>query len=177
MFNRVRRMIIDAICIVVFYILQTTICNWILPYTATPNLLLILTMSIGLLRGRIEGMFVGLFSGLILDVFSGDMIGFYAVIYMYIGFLNGILKKSFVSDLPLFPMFICGISEIMYHIYIFVFNFLIRNRLNFIAYWHGVIMPEIVVTILANILVYWFILGGNNMLERKEKEGATKFVL
>lgn len=175
--NKVRRILLIAICICLCYLLQTTVCSWMLPYTAAPNLLLILTMSMGLLRGKVEGMFVGVFCGLILDVFSGGLIGFYTMVYMYIGYFNGILNKSFVSDLPLLPMALCVASELIYHIYIYIFNFLIRNRLNFIVYWQDIIMPEIVVTILANILVYWLILRGNSILERKEKAGVSKFVL
>lgn len=176
MVKSIRRIVVMAAFILVFYLLQTTICTWIFPHTAVPNLLLILTLSVGLLRGRIEGMFAGFFCGLVMDIFSGGMLCFYSLIYMYIGYLNGILRKSLVSDLPLLPMLLCGLSEVLYHIYIYIFSFLLRNRLDFTVYLEDVVMPELIVTILAGILFYGMILAANHVLEKKEKEGASKFV-
>ena len=37
----------------------------------------------------------GLICGLLVDIFFGDVIGLYALIYMYIGFFSGLFKKMF----------------------------------------------------------------------------------
>ena len=44
--------------------------------------MLIITASFGFMRGPREGMFVGFASGLLIDIQHGDMIGFYALIYL-----------------------------------------------------------------------------------------------
>ncbi len=176
MIKSMRRVFVAAALIVVFYVLQTTLLHWIFPHTAPPNLLLILTVSAGLLRGRKEGMMTGFFCGLLADVFSGGMLCFYSLIYLYLGYFNGILRKSLVSDLPLLPMLLCGLSDLFYHIYIYTFSFLLRNRLDFTVYLEDVVMPELIVTIAAGILFYGILLAINGALEKKEKEGASKFV-
>lgn len=50
---------------------------------ATPNLLLILTFSIGFIRGTKEGMGVGFFCGLLMDFALGLIIGYYELIIDY----------------------------------------------------------------------------------------------
>ena len=37
---------------------------------------------------------VGFFSGLMIDLFYGSLFGFYALLYMYIGYLNGVFLQS-----------------------------------------------------------------------------------
>ncbi len=50
------------------YLLQNNIFAVSPLISATPNLLLILTFSIGFIRGKTEGMLVGLFCGLLMDM-------------------------------------------------------------------------------------------------------------
>ena len=47
-----------------------------------------------LLKGRRAGLIFGFFAGLLIDLFNGyeNVIGINALIYMYIGFVNGIFK-------------------------------------------------------------------------------------
>ena len=54
-----------------------------------PNLLIVLTASFGFMRGEKNGLLIGFFSGLLVDIFFGSVIGFYALVYMYIGYANG----------------------------------------------------------------------------------------
>lgn len=42
-----------------------------------------------------EGLWVGFFCGLLIDIFFGFYLGGYALLYMYIGYINGLFKKDF----------------------------------------------------------------------------------
>ncbi|MFQ9510991.1 MAG: rod shape-determining protein MreD [Lachnospiraceae bacterium] len=170
-----KRIIITAVIILSAFLLQTTVFQWI-PYIETvPNLLLIITFSIGFMRGRKEGMAVGFVCGLLLDLFYGDILGFYTLAFVYIGYFNGILSKFLVTDIVLLPMGLCLFSGLLYNLYIYIFGFLIRRRLDFISYVNTVILPEIILTLLATILLYGILLIINRKLEEYEKKGATKF--
>ena len=81
--------IILFITIIVCFLLQCTVMDRISIGSITPNLLLILCVSMGLMRGRKVGLWAGFFSGLFVDLFYGSLFGFYALIYMYIGYMNG----------------------------------------------------------------------------------------
>lgn len=58
-----------------------------------------LTVSFGFMRGKKEGMFVGFFCGLLIDIFYGSMIGFYALIYMYMDFAMAFCIKPFLMKM------------------------------------------------------------------------------
>ena len=99
-----RRKIIEALLIIVCFILQCTVFQTLSIASIVPNLLLILTVSFGFMRGKKEGLFVGFFAGLLLDIMFGTVIGFYALIYMYIGYLNGFFKRIFFPDEVKLPL-------------------------------------------------------------------------
>ena len=75
--------------ILISFLLQCTLLHVISIGSITPNLILILCISMGLMRGRKSGLWTGFFCGFLVDMFYGSVFGFYALIYMYIGYLNG----------------------------------------------------------------------------------------
>ena len=81
------RIIVLGILIVINFTLQSTLFGFHDINSITPNLLLILTMSFGLMRGRREGMLVGFFSGFLVDSFFSSVLGPYMLLYMIIGLL------------------------------------------------------------------------------------------
>lgn len=40
-------------------------------------------------------MYIGFACGLLLDIFGSGILGFYALLYMYIGYINGCFRKMF----------------------------------------------------------------------------------
>ena len=84
-----KRKIILAVAVILCFVLQSTVFQALSFASIAPNLLIVLTASLGFMRGRKEGMLVGFFSGLLLDIFFGSVLGFYALLYMYVGYING----------------------------------------------------------------------------------------
>ena len=54
-----RRKVIIAVLIIVTFILQTTIFQTLAVASVAPNLLLILTVTFGFMRGKKEGLWIG----------------------------------------------------------------------------------------------------------------------
>lgn len=159
-----------------FVFIQVTLINTI-PYIETaPNLLLILTFSVGILRGSTEGILTGFVAGLLSDMFVGQYLGFTSIPFMYIGYLSGFPYQRLTIDVPIVPVIASFIAEFCYHFYIFVFRFVIRNRLNFGLYFQTIIMPEMVLTIIFSIILFGLLYYGNQYLEENEKRSALKFV-
>ena len=98
--------IILFITIIVCFLLQCTVMDRISIGSITPNLLLILCVYMGLMRGRKVGLWTGFFSGLFVDFFDGSVFGLYALIYMYIGFISGYAFRSFYDDDLKVPLFL-----------------------------------------------------------------------
>ena len=158
--------------ILVAYLLQSTMIR-ILPLGGVaPNFLIILTSSIGFMKGKKEGMFVGFFSGLIIDVLFGGLIGFYAMVYMIIGYLNGFFASIFYPEDVKLPLVLISSSELVYCFIIYVFRFLIQGKLRFGYYFLHIILPEIVYTIFVTIIIYKAILNINEWLEDLERRNA-----
>ena len=84
--------------ILISFLLQCTLLHVISIGSITPNLILILCISMGLMRGRKSGLWTGFFCGFLVDMFYGSVFGFYALIYMYIGFLSGYAHRICYDD-------------------------------------------------------------------------------
>ena len=125
-----RRKLILAVLILLAFVLQGTVFQTLSIASIVPNLLLILTVSFGFMRGKKEGLFVGFFCGLLIDIFYGNMIGFYALIYMYIGFGNGFLYKIFFDEDVKVPMVLVAVSDIAYGVIVYGLQFMMADSLS-----------------------------------------------
>ena len=63
----IKKRILPVVMILAAFLLQTTVFQSIKLAGAVPNLLLVLTITYGYLRGRTSGLVIGFFSGLLLD--------------------------------------------------------------------------------------------------------------
>lgn len=68
-----------------------------------PDCLLALLVSLGVLLGQGEGLFLGLAAGLLSDVLFGRAIGLGAAAYMLAGLAGGIFYKKFYADNIVIP--------------------------------------------------------------------------
>ncbi len=171
-----RRKITVFLIISICFLLQCTLFQVLSFASISPNLLIVATSSFGFMRGRKEGMWIGFFCGLLLDIFFGSVIGFYALVYAYIGYINGLFRKSFFPDDIKLPLFLISASDFSYNILVYLFLFFLRGRFQFGYYLLHIILPELVYTILITIVLYFIILKINQKLESIEKRSASKFV-
>ena len=107
---------------------------------------------------------------------SGDMIGFYALIYLVAGYLNGLFEQIYFDEDIKLPLFLIAVSDLLYGLCIYVFTFLLRSDFNFLYYLNRIIIPEAIYTIVITLGVYPLLLFINHKLEAVEKRSASKFV-
>ena len=128
------------------------------------------------MRGKKEGMVVGFISGLLVDIMFSDLIGFYALIYMVLGYANGFFRKIFYDDDIKLPLILISASDFIYGNIVCIFMFVMRSKFHYFYYLKSVIIPELIYTILVTIILYQIILFVNKKLEAEEKRSASKFV-
>ena len=162
------RKVCVAVLIILCFVLQSTVFRSLAFAGIVPNLLVILTASFGFMRGENEGLLIGFFSGLLCDIFFGDVLGFYALILMYIGFLNGKFNRIFYPEDIKLPLGLIIISDISYSMTCYILLFLMQGKFNFPFYLVNVIIPEAVYTILVTCILYPIILKLNERLEALE---------
>ena len=149
-----KRFIIDLVLIIVFFVLQTTLFPMIKFTRIIPNILIILVSCSGFMQGEREGMFVGFACCLFMDVCSFDVFGFYTILYMLIGFSNGLLHNFFyLKDLKI-PAIMIISSDIVCCLMTYFFLFLMRSRFDFGFYFLNIILPEVVFTLLMAVIFY-----------------------
>ena len=174
--NKIRRPLVLGSIIIVCFLLESTVFQNLSLASITPNLLIVVTSSFGFMRGSKEGMLVGFFSGLLIDIFFSEYIGFYALIYTVLGYVNGFFNRIFYPEDIKLPLFLIGASDFIYGNLICIFMFIMRSRFDYFYYLKYIIIPELIYTILVTIILYQIILKINEKLEAIEKRSASKFV-
>ena len=169
-----KKILIIALVIYVCFLLQTSIFSRYRLAGVTPNILICVVATYGFMKGRRQGILIGFFTGLLLDIFSGTLFGFYALVYMYIGLLNGLFKKQFFGDDLKLPMVLIGTSDLVYGLFSYLALYAINAQYDFTFYLMNIILPEVVYTLLVSIFVYYIILHINNWLEKIEKKGSDR---
>jgi rod shape-determining protein MreD len=167
----VKRLIVYFIEIIICFLIQSATFHYFQLAGIMPNLLLILVVSTAYMRGRMSGLGLGLFSGLLVDLMFGSyIIGLYALLYMLIGYMIGYTNKVYSNDDYTLPIIIIAVSDFIYGFFYYVFEFLLRSRLNFPYYLRRFILPEIIYTVAVSIFLYKLLHMINNRLDRKSDE-------
>lgn len=170
------RKILVTFFVLAGFVLQCSVFGSIAFAGIIPNLMIILTASFGFMRGEKDGLVIGFFSGLLNDVFFGSFLGFYALLLMYIGFLNGKFCKVFYPEDIKLPLALIVTSDLSYGIICYVLTFMLRSKFQFAFYFTHVILPEALYTIVVTLFLYPLILKVNEKLEAHEKRSAREFV-
>ena len=129
-----RRFLFSVLLIIGSFVLQTTLFQALSFGGIVPNLMIVLTASYGFMRGKKAGLLTGFFSGLLCDIFFGSVIGLNALIYMYIGYLNGQFHHVFYPDDIKLPLISIFVSDLSYGILYYLTLFMLRGRFHFSYY-------------------------------------------
>ncbi|SFK59938.1 rod shape-determining protein MreD [Lachnospiraceae bacterium KH1T2] len=164
-----RRKIIEFLLVLACYILQCTFFKAISLGGIVPNLIVMLTAAFGFMHGQKEGMYVGMVGGLLIDIMFGNgLIGLNALIYIFVGYTNGLFSRIFFPEDIKLPVFLIMISDFLYGFAYYVLTFLLRSRLDFGFYLMKVIIPEIVYTAVVTLILYKPVLAIETWLEERE---------
>lgn len=171
-----KRKIITFVIVVVCFLLDCTIFTKMAFASIKPNLLLIVTCSLGLMRGRKKGMAVGLVSGFFVDLFWGGTIGYNMLIYAVIGYLNGTFRRMFFDEDVKLPIALIAVSDLIFGLVNYVCLYMLQGDFAFGTYLIHIILPEVVYTVLVTLVLYQIILQIHKKLEIEEQRSASKFV-
>lgn len=176
-----KRVIVTGLLVLLCFLLQTGVCPWFAFGGIIPNLLIILTASFGFMHGEVTGMLTGFFGGLLLDIFSayggatgsGDMLGFFALLYLLCGYLNGKCQQMFYPEDVKFPLMMIVLSDLAYNFACYTVMFLFRAKMDVRYYFLHIMLPEAVYTIVVAFAFYPLFLWINRRLEKAER-GSTE---
>ena len=161
-----KQKLLTALLIVVCFILQCTVIKALALASISPNLLLIVTTSLGFMRGEREGLGIGFCCGLFMDIFFGRLLGFYALLYMFLGYGSGLFHMIFYDEDIKLPMVWIALSELVYGLSIYFFMFLMRSKFDFGHYFLHIILPELIYTVALTIVLYQPMQRFNDLLDK-----------
>lgn len=146
--------VVEILSIIICFLLQSTLLQHISFAGIVPNLMIIITSAFGFMEGRNDGMFTGFICGLLTDIFYGNVMGLNALIFMLIGYANGSANRLFYPDDIRFPLFFISVSDVMYLFAYYLTGFLFRSRFDLGYYFLHIMLPELVYTIIASLMIY-----------------------
>lgn len=164
-----RKIIVFAIYIFCVALLQSTLFDYTKVYNIKPNLFIIIIVSIALLRGNVEGAAVGFFAGLVQDLISGRIIGIYAIIGLYTGFIMGSVNKRLYRENVLISIFFTFIATIVYEAAVYLTIVLSGINSDFLYAVRMIILPEAIYNGVISIPIFILTIRLNYWLEDLKK--------
>lgn len=155
------KILLYIILIFTFVTAQVTLLNFVSIFGVTPNLVIILIVSISLLEGSTHGAMIGFFSGLCLDAVIGVSLGYKALIGMLLGLVLGNINKRLFKD-NLFVMALCTfISTILFESAIIFTAYLFNPEVDFLKTFKTIVLPESLVNSVLGLVIFFVIVQLN----------------
>ena len=102
-----------------------------------------------------------------MDLFYSGPFGFYSLIFVLIGYGNGYFHHYYYEEYITLPLFLCVVSGLFYHLYIYIFRFAVRGKGNIPYYAFHIVLPSIVFSFLLTVVMYRIFFSASKKLEEK----------
>lgn len=170
------RIIFKLIIIVLAFLVQSMLFGSISYASVRPNLLLIITALSGFMIGQTEGIWVGFVCGLFWDISGGELLGYYALIFLIIGYLNGRFHNLFFDEDVRLPLLMVAVSDVTFGMIVCMTQFFLRGRFDFGTYLFRIILPETAFTVLLVLVLYPLIIRYSHFADEFEERRSGKLV-
>lgn len=171
-----KRFLVIFISITLSFLLQNIALPRVPNLIAVPNLMLITVLSTGFLFGKAYGLLTGVICGMLLDIIGSGIPGFYTLIFSLLGYGDGVLSEHMDSELIPVLYVLLLLNELLYHVYVFVFAFLVRRSYALWPYIKQVLIPEVLLTMVCFLLVYGLLIYIARKWDLKVNKGEVKVV-
>lgn len=148
---------------ILFYLLWFVVLVVIWPAVApglrifgvTPDLFLVFTVSVALLRCKEEAFVCGLVFGLAFDMLAGRMVGVSALIYMYVGLAVGIVRERLMSDGIIVHTVTMFVSTILCQILYYTAYYIAWGDLGLGKAFVEIVLPKALYTAATSFVLYY----------------------
>ncbi|MCR4435259.1 MAG: rod shape-determining protein MreD [Clostridiales bacterium] len=176
------KVFIIGIFIFLIGVIQSTILNYFEVYNVKPNLLVVFIILSALLRGNTEGAVIGFFAGLSQDIIAGKVVGFYALLGLYLGLVVGSLNKRLYRENFLVAIFFTFFSTIAYELAVYLMykggEYIVAPtagiQFNVLFVLKHIVLPEAVYNSGISVFMYMLVMKLFQKLEYLDK-AARKY--
>lgn len=149
------RIILISLLLLLNIGLEATLFDHFRIFGIKPDFTLMIVISVGILRGKNYGTYVGLAAGLLLDVMFGKAFGINGMAYMISGLIAGYFNEKIFKD-SILPAILFNIAAVaICQTIIYMFSYL-TNSLGYF----GMAPIEFLASRLVPLMIYNGVLGG-----------------
>jgi len=147
---------VSVIAFILFFntIIQSAVFPFIDIYGVKPDTLLVLVVSVALLAGNPMALTVGMFGGITQDLLYGDVLGLYAILYMLIGYLAGLLYKKLPHGVIVLSVIVTIFSLVFRNAIIWGYLYFTDTTVHVLDFVFHVLLPEIAYTAIIAPLIF-----------------------
>lgn len=157
------------ILIIVGVVLQTTVMPFLHVGNARPDLLLMVTVSAGLIFGRTAGVVGGFFGGLLWDLLTAQFFGMHTLAKVITGYIVGCFEKKVFKDNLLLPLIAAFCATFMHEAILYLSARMLDIQAPFFSLIGRIIVPTAIYNCLAMPFVYFVILRYRHMIWWEER--------
>ncbi|MDI3547791.1 MAG: rod shape-determining protein MreD [Halanaerobiales bacterium] len=122
-----------------------------------PDLLLIIAVTAGLLRGIKFGTGIGFLAGAFQDLFLGGIFGVLTIVKMVTGGGSGLIEGNFFKENYLFPSVIIFLATFTHEFLKILLSERLLFNINIMLALKEYILPEAILNSLLGIIVYYLL--------------------
>ncbi len=148
------RLLFYSFFIILLLVLQTTLLDYVAIYGIKPNLIVVFIIVTALVRGNVEGGTVGFFFGLAMDMLFGTVLGFNALLGLYLGIAAGSVNRRLFRENLLVVLFFTFVYSVVYELTVYVLNTIMSGHMELLYPLTRVILPEASYNCAAAVLIY-----------------------
>ena len=153
-----RKILFYLFFIIFFLLLQTTLLKHVSIFGVMPNILITFTIVTAIVRNSTEGSVVGFFSGLCIDMQFGSVLGFHALLMLYLGMAAGSISKRVYRENLMIVVFFTFVYSVAYEAAVYLINNIINADIRLIFAFTNVILPEAIYNCAVSILLFPLVL-------------------
>ncbi|MGH3077906.1 MAG: rod shape-determining protein MreD [Gaiellaceae bacterium] len=135
-------------------VLQAVIFSTLLVEGGSPNLLLVVVVCLGLLRGSVPGAFLGFAGGLVIDLLTLDTLGVTSLVLTLAGFWAGRYGETTARGRRLAPLVGVGVITVLAAVFSLVLHYMLGDEVDARQALLSSLAPELMLNLMLALPVY-----------------------
>jgi rod shape-determining protein MreD len=154
--------------LIVLYVINTTIIDWIKIFSIKPNLIVALVVCVAVFENYLTGGVFGLFAGYFCDVLSAKAIGPGTLCLMLCGFAIGYLCSVLLQKSMINALWLTIVTSFVYNTGLYLIFYASFNAYEIFLAFFRIIIPEAAYTAVFVLLLYFLIRKLNGILKETQ---------
>lgn len=155
--TRNRKYVLLYLSLLVAFALQTTFVKEISLFGVSPSLILVFAICFSMVNDIFPSAIFSSVAGLLLDISSGRIIGFNAMLMLYLSLGIVYIGKEFFRETPRACVMLVALGTFIYELIFLIFSYTIFGSGHFFYMLYRVVFLEIIYNCVVSIPLYLYV--------------------